>query len=100
MTFEKRGWVTLLTRPSYLAGVVILAYSLRKHESQIPLIVLVTDGVPQECIDILKAEGSQVLMTVKRVEHLTPRQKVNIVAKRFADTWTTFLHLIFRIRIF
>lgn len=85
----KRAWVTLLTRPSYLAGVIILAYTLRRHGSQIPLIVLVTDTLPPECADVLKAEDhGSGLLVVKQVDHLIPSRQVNMVAERFVDTWT------------
>lgn len=83
---EKRAWATLVTRPSYIPGVVILAYTLRKHGSKLPLVALVTEGVTQDCIDILTAEDP--LLIVKRVDRLIPRQKVSIIAERFADTWT------------
>lgn len=86
---EKRAWVTLLTRPSYLPGVVILAFSLRKHGSRYPLVVLVTDSLPQDCIDALEAEDRGAgFLIVKKVDALIPKREVSIVAERFADTWT------------
>ncbi|KAI9784021.1 MAG: hypothetical protein M1816_001103 [Peltula sp. TS41687] len=86
---EKRAWATLVTRPSYIPGVVILAYTLRKHGSKVPLIILVTDGVSQDHIDLLRAEDvPSGFLIVQRVDHLIPRQPVSIVAERFADTWT------------
>lgn len=88
-TSERRAWVTLLTRPSYLAGVVLLAYSLRRHGSKIPLVVMVTQTVPPNCIDALEAEDQgSGLLVVKPVENLIPEQPVNPVAERFEDTWT------------
>ncbi|KAI9844352.1 MAG: hypothetical protein M1837_005656 [Sclerophora amabilis] len=86
---ENRAWVTLLTRPSYLAGAVLLAHTLKKHRSRYPLIVLVTDTLPQGCIDVLQSEdqGSGHII-IKKVDPLVPQQKVNVVAQRFEDTWT------------
>ncbi|KAI9884092.1 MAG: hypothetical protein M1823_004122 [Watsoniomyces obsoletus] len=98
----RRAWVTLLTRPSYLPGVVILNYTLRRHHSRYPLIVLVTDTFPSECIDILISSSPTPStdnhtpsddhkpsdLIIKQVDHLLPKQPVHIVADRFADTWT------------
>ncbi|KAI9811965.1 MAG: hypothetical protein M1826_002999 [Phylliscum demangeonii] len=86
---EKQAWVTLLTRPSYVAGAIILSYSLRKHGSTIPLIVLVTDGVPADCLDLLAAEDRGTgLLRIHKVDALVPQQTVSLIAQRFADTWT------------
>ena len=44
---RRKAWVTLLTNAPYARGAVALAHSLSEAESQFPLIVLVTDGVPE-----------------------------------------------------
>lgn len=70
---------------------MILSYTLRRHHSRYPLIVLVTDTLPSECLDVLAASTSpsdSPLLIIKHVEHLIPKQPVHIVADRFADTWT------------
>ena len=88
-TQERRAWVTLLTRPSYLAGAIILAHTLRKYSSRYPLIVLYTDSLPQECVDAIVSEDcDQGNVIVQKVDQLVPRQEVHITAERFKDTWT------------
>ena len=44
---RRKAWVTLLTNAPYARGAVALAHSLSEAESLFPLIVLVTDGVPE-----------------------------------------------------
>ena len=44
---RRQAWVTLLTNAPYARGAVALAHSLAEAESRFPLIVLVTDGVPE-----------------------------------------------------
>ncbi|KAI9807356.1 MAG: hypothetical protein M1833_000099 [Piccolia ochrophora] len=86
---SRRAWVTLLTKASYLPGVVILNYTLRKHRSIYPLVVLVTESLPQECVEALQAEDRcDGKLDVHHIEPLIPRQEVRTVAERFDDTWT------------
>ncbi|KAI9700245.1 MAG: hypothetical protein M1836_002259 [Candelina mexicana] len=83
------AWATLLTRPSYLAGVIILAHTLKKHGTKYPLIVLTTPTLPASCASILEREGRRSnLVTVKQVGPLLPRENVHVIAERFTDTWT------------
>ncbi|KAI9747708.1 MAG: Peptidyl-prolyl cis-trans isomerase H [Chaenotheca gracillima] len=85
----KRAWATLLTRPSYLAGAVILAHTLQKHRTKHPLIILVTETLPQACIDVFQSKHWDSLkIIVQKVDPLVPEREVNVVAKRFEDTWT------------
>jgi inositol 3-alpha-galactosyltransferase len=86
-TGSKFAWVTLLTRQSYLPGVILLAYSLRKHGSKYPLIVQITESA-QESINVLKSEGQDGSLLINIVEPILPARPVNLVAERFADTWT------------
>ncbi len=84
-----RAWVTLLTRPSYLAGVIILAHTLQKYQTKYPLIVLITDTLPERCVAALKAEGQRTKqLQIRRVEPLLPTGNVHLIATRFEDTWT------------
>ena len=86
---EKRAWVTLLTRSSYLPGVITLAYTLRQHITQYPLIVLITPSLPQSALRALELEAKfndQII--IKRVEPLLPSGSVTLIAARFEDTWT------------
>ncbi|KAI9830728.1 MAG: hypothetical protein M1819_005392 [Sarea resinae] len=84
----RRAWATLLTRPSYLAGVIVLAYALKKQASQYPLIVLVTDSLPTTCLTALELEAPHTNLAIKHVDSLLPAGDVNLIAERFADTWT------------
>ena len=87
----QRCWVTLLTKPSYLPGVIILAYSLSVQKSKYPLVVLVTPSVPNSSLRALKLESRQnPLILIQQVELLLPpgNRKLTGVAQRFEDTWT------------
>lgn len=84
-----RAWVTLLTRSSYLPGVITLAYSLRENSTIYPLIVLITPSLPQSALRALELEvkvNDQLI--IKRVEPLLPSGSVTLIAARFEDTWT------------
>lgn len=85
----KRAWVTLLTRPSYLPGVITLAYSLRKYATAYPLVVLVTPSLSESCLHALELEShSNPRLTVHPVDPLLPSGSVTLIAARFEDTWT------------
>lgn len=84
----KRAWVTLLTRTSYLAGAVLLAHSLRKHQSVYPLIVLYTPTLPTPCLQALQQEAALTNIILRPVDLLLPKEKVSLIASRFEDTWT------------
>lgn len=79
----RHAWATLLTRSSYLPGVILLAYSLQRVKSAYPLIVLVTSSLPSESVHALK----DLNLKIQYVEPLRPKMQVSIVAERFADTW-------------
>jgi inositol 3-alpha-galactosyltransferase len=89
---ERSCWVTLLTRPSYLPGVIILAHTLDKHQSQYPLIVQYTSSLGDDAILALEAEGQAYGRIVpQRVELLLPpkgSENTGSVAERFKDTFT------------
>lgn len=88
---HKRAWVTLLTQPSYLPGVITLAYSLFTHATAYPLLVLVTPSLPQSCLRALELESSHnPLLVVHPIEFLTLPQdrETTLIAERFQDTWT------------
>lgn len=92
----KNAYATLLTRPSYLAGALLLAYTLNKHSPDTPLYILYTpETFPQHAIDALKAEQQRSPSTIPYpVEHLRiPKSDQDdgahgMVAERFIDTWT------------
>ena len=87
----KRAWVTLLTRSSYLPGVITLAWSLHTHVTAYPLIVLITPSLPQSCIRALELESKHnPLLIIHPVDPLMLPQdrKTTVIAARFEDTWT------------
>lgn len=87
---KKCAYVTfLLTSPSYLPGILLLAHSLRHpttggEGSAYPLIVAVNPALPKECIEALENAG----LEVRAVQPLVPKGRVTIIAERFVDTWT------------
>ena len=88
---SKRAWVTLLTRPSYLPGVITLAYSLSAHATAYPLVVLITPSLPQYCIQALELESTHnPLLIIHPIEPLLlpKNRKTTLIAARFEDTWT------------
>lgn len=91
-TTGKDAYVTLLTRPSYLAGAILLAYTLTKHSPSTPLIITYTpETLSSSCIAALKAETKHSNIILHPVEHLRlPDDGTDhgMVAERFIDTWT------------
>lgn len=94
MIHEHKTYVTLVTRPSYLAGVIILAFSLQRSNAQYPLLALYTKSLGNEAIDALKAEAERnVLLRPLQIDPLTPpalaeQETSGSVAERFQDTYT------------
>ncbi|GAM86845.1 hypothetical protein ANO11243_048650 [Dothideomycetidae sp. 11243] len=84
------AYCTLITRASYLAGVVLLAESLHRHGSAYPLIVLYTPSLPSSAIQALELEAPKTNMILHPVSPLLPRENIHVhlIAARFADTWT------------
>ena len=89
---EKWCWVTLVTKPSYLPGVFILAYTLDQHKSKHPLVVQYTDSLGDDAITALQEEANKYgRMQPERVTLLLPRkdqENTGSVAERFKDTFT------------
>jgi hypothetical protein len=87
---QNNVYATLITRSSYLAGVILLAHSLKKHGSKYPLAVLYTPNLPNPAIDALNLEGKHSNIIPIQVDPLLPgnNQKTYLIAARFADTWT------------
>lgn len=82
---EKCAWVVfLLTSPSYLPGILVLAASLRRYKSKYPLVVAINPALPPETRSALQEAG----LEVRVVQPLLPSGKVTIIAERFVDTWT------------
>ncbi|CAA9957880.1 Glycosyltransferase family 8 protein [Pyrenophora teres f. maculata] len=89
---SKNAYVTLLTRPSYLAGALLLAYTLTKHSPTTPLIITYTPStLPASSITALQREAAHSNIILYPVEHLRlPESQTahGMVAERFIDTWT------------
>jgi lipopolysaccharide biosynthesis glycosyltransferase len=88
----KDAYVTLLTRSSYLAGAILLAYTLNKHSPSTPLIITYTpETLPEASINAFKAEAKHSNIILHPVEHLRLPEdgtEHGMVAERFIDTWT------------
>lgn len=86
----KYAYCTLITRASYLAGVIILAHTLKKNNCAFPLIVLYTDTLPFDSVRALQLEAPKTNLILRPVSALLPRENVHVhlIAERFADTWT------------
>ncbi|KAH7931120.1 glycosyltransferase family 8 protein [Leucogyrophana mollusca] len=81
------AYVTLLTKTSYLPGVLVLDYTLRAVASRYPLLVMVTPSLPQEAKDVLNRKG----ISMKEVSSLQPPEGLHNLSShdaRFTDTWT------------
>ncbi|KAK4986966.1 hypothetical protein LTR66_007722 [Elasticomyces elasticus] len=84
------AYCTLLTRSSYLAGVIILLHTLRQTKTPYPLVVLYTDTLPETSVKALELEVKHRNLILKPISALLPRENVHVhlIAERFADTWT------------
>lgn len=92
MSSGKNAYVTLLTRPSYLAGAILLAYTLNKHSPDTPLIITYTpETLPEPSIQAFRDEAKHSNIILHPVEHLRLPEdgtEHGMVAERFIDTWT------------
>ena len=87
----KEAYVTLLTRSSYLPGVLALSYTLHKQGATRPLLVLVTPSLPSSSLRALEIESMHnPLLTIHPTNPLLPpaSQPTTLIAARFEDTWT------------
>ncbi|KAF1974471.1 nucleotide-diphospho-sugar transferase [Bimuria novae-zelandiae CBS 107.79] len=88
------AYATLLTRPNYLAGALLLAYTLNQHSPSTPLIILYTpETMSEHSINALRAEAKHPNTILHPVDHLRLPKSDNdsehgMVAERFIDTWT------------
>lgn len=91
ITARKNAYVTLLTRPSYLAGAILLAYTLHKHSPDTPLIITYTpDTLPETSVNAFKREAAHSNIVLYPVSHLRLPEdgtESGMVAERFIDTW-------------
>jgi lipopolysaccharide biosynthesis glycosyltransferase len=84
------AYATLITRASYLAGVIILANTLAKQGSQYPLVVLYARTLNAGAIRALESESTKCNIILKPCDLLLPPEntRIELIAKRFTDTWT------------
>ncbi|KAM7196186.1 Galactinol synthase 2 [Rhypophila sp. PSN 637] len=90
-TRDSKAWATLLTKSSFLQGVLTLHYSLIRTKTQFPFIVLYPEGVspddlPPSCIESLHARGIQTI----QVPYLLPKASKDFQDKSFHESWTKF----------
>ncbi|KAF9532047.1 nucleotide-diphospho-sugar transferase [Crepidotus variabilis] len=83
---SKCAYVTLLTKPSYLAGVLVLDHCLRAVHSRYPLVVMITSSLPEEARLVLRKRS----IRTREVKALDPPLHHTLAShdSRFADTWT------------
>ncbi|KAJ3890285.1 nucleotide-diphospho-sugar transferase [Lentinula edodes] len=83
----RMAFVTLLTRISYLPGVLVLDYGLKSTGSKYPLVVMVTPTLEEDARDVLTQCGIEMYS----INSLVPDSSRHTVADhdaRFKDTWT------------
>lgn len=87
---KKYAYTTLITRASYLAGVIILAHTLKQQGSKYPLIVYYTANLKKSAIRALELEAPELNLVLRPCEPLLPRSEIKtfLIAERFGDTWT------------
>jgi len=80
------AYVTLLTKSSYLAGVLVLDYCLRTVKARYPLVVMITPSLPEQARAVLHKRS----IRTREVVSLSPpdRHTLAIHDSRFVDTWT------------
>ncbi|KAI5367172.1 putative glycosyl transferase, family 8, nucleotide-diphospho-sugar transferase [Septoria linicola] len=84
-----RIWITLITRASYLPGVVLLVHSLYKHGSVHPIVVQYTSALPDDCVRCLEDLAIQYpLCRQQLVEPIALPKDLKTIASRFDDTLT------------
>jgi len=82
----KAAYATLLTKTSYLPGVLVLDYTLRSVGSEYPLVVMATPTLPQEARNILTRRR----ITVIDVQPLPPPVGLDALPAqdaRFVEAW-------------
>ncbi|CAK3937067.1 glycosyltransferase family 8 [Lecanosticta acicola] len=84
------AYITLVTRASYLAGVVLLAHTLKKQGSQYALIVLYTSTLTKTAVRALEIEAGKSNIILQQCDLLVPpaHHELHVAVERFTDTWT------------
>lgn len=84
---QNGAFVTLLTKPSYLAATLVLHYSLVSVKSKYPLVVMATPDLGGDARDSLRKRG----IVIRDINSLRPVAGTHTLAahdNRFNDTWT------------
>ncbi|RPD81843.1 nucleotide-diphospho-sugar transferase [Lentinus tigrinus ALCF2SS1-7] len=84
---SRRAYVTLLTAPGYLPGVLVLHDCLVSIGSQYPLVVMATPSLSPEARAVVAKRG----ILIRDIDHLYPEDGKHVLADhdaRFRDTWT------------
>lgn len=84
---SRKAFVTLLTAPGYLPGVLVLHYCLVRVGSQYPLVVMATPSLSPEARAVVAKRG----IVIRDIDHLYPTEGTHQLADhdvRFRDTWT------------
>jgi inositol 3-alpha-galactosyltransferase len=84
------AYITLVTRSSYLAGVIVLSHSLYQQKSSFPLIVCYTPSLSSDCIQALVLESRHSNIILRPIETIQPASfsDSDLIAERFRDTWS------------
>lgn len=83
----RRAYVTLLSRPSYLAGTMVLYHSLKEVTSKYPLVVMITSTLPTDVREILDRSGIETI-EVDLLMLPASRYDQSKTEARFSDIWT------------
>ncbi|WPH02069.1 Hypothetical protein R9X50_00492400 [Acrodontium crateriforme] len=87
---SKKAYATIVTEAAQVAGIIILAYSLRKRGSEHALIVLYTPDLLPEAVRALELEASRSQIIMRACEPLLEREHGTAESvDRHGDTWTT-----------
>jgi len=81
------AFVTLLTKPSYLPGVLVLHRSLQSVGSAYPLVVMVTPQLPEEAKRVLKDKDIK-MREIQPLSAPEGKHQIATLDERFRDTWT------------
>ena len=88
---EKYTYATLLSTDDYVWGVLGLYYSLQKVNSKYPLLVMVTDNIKPETIDILEDVGvSYKIVNNTLFSKSAETEELKLYAKRYKSTFNKF----------
>jgi hypothetical protein len=83
----KAAYVTLLTKPEYLPGTLVLDISLREVKAEYPLVVMTTPSLPQNVKGVLHNRGIKA-RTIQSLQPADGKHALSPLDSRFADTWT------------